>query len=103
MSLELFIEGAYVKYNNNCGYVNEDNDDRFNQAAQAFSHFTFERSRGRFLVCDLQGVGHVLTDPAIHTLDPRRFKLADTNLNKEGFKFFFSRHVCNSICRELRL
>jgi hypothetical protein len=35
-------------------------------------------------VCDLRGEGHVLTDPAIHILDPERFKLADTNLGKEG-------------------
>jgi hypothetical protein len=99
MSLEPFIDGTYVKYNNNCGYVNEYiPDDRFNQAAQAFSHFTFERSRGRFLVSDLQGVGHVLTDPAIHTSDPMRFRLSDTNLGQEGFKFFFATHKCNGIC-----
>jgi hypothetical protein len=104
ISLEPFIEGTYVKYNNNCGYVNEDiPDDRYNQAAQAFSHFTFERSQGRFLVSDLQGVSNSLTDPAIHTLDPDRFNLADTNLGKEGFKFFFSTHVCNSICKQLEL
>jgi len=104
LSLEPFIEGTYVKYNNNCGFVNKDKpNDRFNQAAQAFSHFTFERSRGRFLVSDLQGVGHILTDPVIHTLDPERFKLADANLGKEGFKFFFATHVCNSICAKLGL
>ncbi|KAF4987741.1 hypothetical protein FGRMN_10165 [Fusarium graminum] len=104
ISLEPFIEGDYVKYNNNCSYVNEDNpEDEFNKAAQAFSHFTYERSWGSFLVCDLQGVGHVLTDPAIHTLDPERFKLADTNLGKEGFKFFFATHVCNDICKKLQL
>jgi hypothetical protein len=44
----------------------------------------------------------VLTDPAIHALDPERFKLADANLGGEGFKFFFA-HVCNGICRKLRL
>ncbi|KAE9375941.1 hypothetical protein N431DRAFT_332750 [Stipitochalara longipes BDJ] len=104
LSLEPFIEGTYVKYNNNCGFVNKDKpNDRFNQAAQAFSHFTFERSRGRFLVSDLQGVGHILTDPVIHTLDPERFKLADANLGREGFKFFFATHVCNSICAKLGL
>lgn len=102
LSLEPFIEGAYVKYNNNCGYVNKD-DDSFNQMAQAFSHFTFERSRGKLLVSDIQGVGHVLTDPAIHTADPQRFKLTDTNLGKEGFKFFFSTHKCNHICTRLGL
>ncbi len=104
LSLEPYIEGKYVKYNNNCGHINDSiPDDRFNQAAQAFSHFTFERSQGNFLVTDLQGVGHLLTDPAIHTSDPARFRLADTNLGKEGFKFFFSSHVCNSICSKLEL
>jgi Mg-chelatase subunit ChlD len=104
MSLEPFIEGTYVKYNNNCGWVNKDiPDDRFNQLAQAFSHFTFERSKGRFLVSDLQGVGHILTDPVIHALDPERFKLADANLGKEGFKFFFATHACNNICARLGL
>jgi hypothetical protein len=104
MSLEPFIEGVYVKYNGNNSWVNDDNpNDPCNQAAQAFSHFTFERSKGRFLVCDLQGVGNKLTDPAIHTRDRERFKLADTNLNEDGFKFFFSTHVCNGICRKLGL
>lgn len=104
MSLEPFIEGSYVKYNSNSGYVNRDSpDDRFNEAAQAFSHFTFERSRGQFLVSDLQGCGYILTDPAVHTRDPERFRLADTNLGKEGFKFFFATHECNSICRSLGL
>lgn len=104
MSLEPYIDGDYVKYNNNCSYVNEELvDDTFNQAAQAFSHFTFERSWGKFLVCDLQGVGHVLTDPAIHTADRQRFKLADTNLGQDGFKFFFTTHVCNDICKQLEL
>jgi len=104
MALEPFIEGKYVKYNSNSGWVNEEHSDNQNhQAAQAFSHFTFERSKGRFLVSDLQGVGKVLTDPAIHTSDPERFKLADTNLGESGFKFFFSTHKCNNICRKLKL
>jgi hypothetical protein len=104
LSLEPYIRGTYVKYNNNCGFVNEDNPhDRFNEAAQAFSHFTFERSRGAFLVSDLQGVNHRLTDPTIHTLDPERFKLSDGNLGISGFKFFFATHMCNRICTTLRL
>jgi hypothetical protein len=81
-----------------------DDLDPFNAIAQAFSHFTFERSWGHFLVNDLQGVvGHLLTDPSIQTLDHERFKLAETNLYEEGFKFFFVAHECNSICRKLEL
>ena len=83
LSLEPFIEGEYIKYNNNAGWINADLvDDPFGQMAQAFSHFSFERSWGRFLVNDLQGVGRVLTDPSIQTQDPERFKLNDTNLGE---------------------
>jgi hypothetical protein len=104
LSLEPFIDGEYIKYNNNSMFVKEDSpDDPFNQIAQAFSHFTFERSWGHFLVNDLQGVGHLLTDPAIQTLDHERFKLAETNFYEEGFKFFFVAHECNSICHKLGL
>lgn len=80
-----------------------DEPDLFNQIAQAFSHFTFERSWGHFLVNDLQGVGHLLTDPSIQTRDHGRFKLADTNMNEDGFKFFFASHECNSFCHKLKL
>ncbi|KAM7186268.1 hypothetical protein V8F20_011473 [Naviculisporaceae sp. PSN 640] len=102
MSLEPFLEGRYVKYNSNNGWVSEETSD-IAQAAQAFSHFTFERSRGLLMVTDLQGVGRVLTDPAIQTRDPERFKLNVTNLKDSGFKFFFAMHVCNDVCRSLGL
>ncbi|KHE86082.1 hypothetical protein GE21DRAFT_1283426 [Neurospora crassa] len=106
MSIEPFLAGKFVKYNGNAGYANKEANlthDPSNQAAQAFSHFTFERSRGRFLVCDLQGVGKTMTDPAIHTLDPYRFSLSQTNLGAEGFMFFFAYHECNHLCRRLQL
>lgn len=104
LSLEPFIEGEYIKYNNNGLFVREDSpDDQFNRIAQAFSHFTFERSWGDFLINDLQGVGNQLTDPSIQTRDPERFKLNDTNLNEDGFKFFFVSHKCNEICKILEL
>ena len=109
ISLEPFIEGSYVKFNNNSGWVKADDEgddessNQINHAAQAFSHFTFERSWGSFLAVDLQGLGRVLTDPAIHTSDPDRFKLCDCNMNSDGFKFFFATHDCNEVCRELKL
>jgi Alpha-kinase family/Protein kinase domain len=104
ISLESFLPGKIVKYNNNTSYVNEEiPNDPFNQAAQAFSHFTFERSQGRVLVCNLEGVGKLMTDPIIHTVDPKRFILSTTNLGEDGFKFFFCSHKCNDVCRQLGL
>lgn len=104
MCLEPFVEGDFVKYNSNALYVKADSPaDPFNRVAQAFSHFTFERSWGSFMVVDLQGVGNLLTDPAVHTRDEKRFVLSDTNLHVDGFKCFFAMHVCNSICHELGL
>ena len=103
-SLERFIEGNYVKYNSNCGYVKgETIDDLISEAAQAFSHFTFERSMGHFLVVNLEGVSLLLTDPVMHTKDPKIFILTETNLNEDGFKFFFATHQCNSFCHRLGL
>lgn len=103
ISLEPFIEGTYVKYNNNIGHILGSAEEPINQAAQAFSHFTFERSKGQFLVCDLQGVGEVMTDPAIHTASETRFKLSRTNLGIDGMKLFFLSHRCNDQCRQLGL
>lgn len=53
-------------------------------------------------VCDLQGVRNTMTDPAVHTLDPYRFSLSQTNLGVEGFMFFFAFHECNDFCRRLQ-
>ncbi|KAK4228864.1 hypothetical protein QBC38DRAFT_508680 [Podospora fimiseda] len=89
ISLKPFIEGIH--------------DSPANQAAQAFSHFTFERSKGKFLVCDLQGAGEFLTDPVVHTADENRFKLSRTNVGFEGMKLFFMSHECNDVCSRLEL
>jgi len=94
----------YVKYNSNFGYVLEDGDSKeLSDAAQAFSHFTFERSKGQILVADLQGLNQTLTDPVIHTRNRTLFKLLGGNLGVEGFKAFFMAHVCNSTCKALQL
>ena len=54
------MEGEYVKYNDNWSWC----DDKRN-TPQAFSHFTWEASGNKLLVCDLQGVGDCWTDPQV--------------------------------------
>lgn len=39
----------------------------------AFAHFSYEASNKRLLVCDIQGVGDLYTDPQIHTLHGHGF------------------------------
>ena len=50
--MEHLIDGKYIKYNSNSGFVSEVN----RLTPQAFSHFTFEHSNHRLIVVDIQGV-----------------------------------------------
>eukprot|EP01103_Thecamoeba_quadrilineata_P015906 TRINITY_DN5166_c0_g1_i2.p1 TRINITY_DN5166_c0_g1~~TRINITY_DN5166_c0_g1_i2.p1 ORF type:complete len:168 (-),score=28.83 TRINITY_DN5166_c0_g1_i2:164-667(-) len=97
-SVEKFMEGHYRKHNNNYGYVSG----KGRNTPQAFSHWTYESSNRKFLVCDIQGVGDLYTDPQIHTTEDLPV-LGKGNLGREGFKKFIETHKCNAICKYLRL
>jgi hypothetical protein len=96
---------------------------------QAFSHFSYERSRGNFMVVDLQGVFSVkvdgskvyeLTDPVIHqhermqrrnrrqdrnrgTKVRKKWNFGRTDRGSNGMKAFFETHKCTDACRLLGL
>uniref|UniRef100_A0A6B2LAC4 Alpha-type protein kinase domain-containing protein n=1 Tax=Arcella intermedia TaxID=1963864 RepID=A0A6B2LAC4_9EUKA len=101
-AVERFISGPYRKHNNNYGFVNEDE----RNTPQAFSHFSYEVCKHQLLVCDIQGVADLYTDPQIHTTageDKGDRPFGKGNLGQKGIDQFLKSHRCNAICRYLKL
>jgi len=95
---EPFIDGEYLKFNNNSGYVNSD---AARNTPQAFSHFSLEHSGEELVIIDIQGVNDFYTDPQIHTKSGKGF--GEGNLGQNGIKEFKKTHVCNPLCTFLKL
>lgn len=85
---------------------------------QAFSHFSYEKSKRHFMVVDLQGVFTIrpdgtrcyeLTDPVIHKhrkKSMQKYKawtFGRTDRGEKGMKAFFKSHECTDVCRLLGL
>lgn len=105
-SLEPFIDGSYLKFNNNNGYVNREQE-ALHPILQTFTHFTYCYSKGLVMVTDVQGVVgrdcYWLTDPAVHTIEPSKILKDPTNLGTSGITAFFNTHNCNICCTRLGL
>mmetsp|Transcript_9902 Transcript_9902/g.13784 ORF Transcript_9902/g.13784 Transcript_9902/m.13784 type:complete len:415 (+) Transcript_9902:103-1347(+) len=97
-AVEPFIDGTYKKHNNNWGFINNKHE---RNTPHAFSHFTYEASQHQLLICDIQGVADIYTDPQIHSIDGRGY--GKGNMGTRGFRKFFSTHRCNAICKFLKL
>ena len=75
--------------------------------AQAFVHFTHEKSEGKLIVLDIQGAGYTLYDPEIASLhlvnDDGTYQFCTGNLSEIAMKKFFEKHQCNKYCKLLGL
>lgn len=101
----------FEKFTSNNGWIADENDVGWAVLAlEAFSHYTYHRSGGSLIVCDLQGrhldntryrrggnskTRFELTDPAICS---RHRGYGPTDLGEKGIESFFANHVCNRFC-----
>ena len=101
---EIYIPGKFTKKNNNVGATvppSKDDTKVDLDIAQAFSHFSFEKSNQTLLICDIQGVENSYTDPQIHTQNGEGF--GGGNLGMTGIRAFMLRHVCTDVCKQMGL
>jgi len=93
--IEPFIEGTYRKFNSNTAHIDNNYD-----TMQALSHYSYHKSDGQRLVCDLQGGYYndyyVLTDPVVCSLSQ---EFGVTDLGAKGIENFFAHHQCNHRCQ----
>ncbi|CAF4721998.1 unnamed protein product, partial [Rotaria socialis] len=77
--VERRLNQTIQKWNNNCGGVDFVD---YSTVLHTFSHWTYHQTAGRIMLVDLQGVKsatdnkYLLTDPAIHFDDIRRYREA---------------------------
>ena len=100
--IEEFLPGEFKKYNNNFEYYCQDNTEE-NKIAQCFSHWTFEKTSGKYLIHDLQGVKLKLTDLQITTTDSGHGDFGSGNLGVVAIIGFLIKHKCNEFCKNLKL
>ncbi|XP_074863155.1 transient receptor potential cation channel subfamily M member 7 isoform X2 [Carettochelys insculpta] len=104
-AVEECMTGEFRKYNNNNGDEIIPTN-MLEEAMLAFSHWTYEYTRGELLVLDLQGVGENLTDPSVIKAGEKRsydMVFGPANLGEDAIKNFRAKHHCNSCCRKLKL
>ncbi|KAG7345502.1 alpha-kinase family protein [Nitzschia inconspicua] len=96
----------YTKFTSNGGWIG-DRDDWKVRYMEAYTHFSYHKSGGQLIVCDLQGrykfnrfarskSRFELTDPAICS---RRRSFGPTDLGEKGIESFFANHQCNEFCQ----
>jgi elongation factor 2 kinase len=99
--IEPQIDGEYIKFNTNGGFIDSAH---WRNTPHAFSHFSFEKSNRQLIVVDVQGVGDVFTDPQIHTSERKDIKqFGSGNLGLKGIALFLYTHRCNPICKHYNL
>nr|XP_015222646.1 PREDICTED: transient receptor potential cation channel subfamily M member 6 isoform X2 [Lepisosteus oculatus] len=105
LTIEKNLNGDFKKYNSTNG--EEVTPMSFlEETILAFSHWTYEYSRGELIVLDLQGAGENLTDPSVikaEDKDEQDMIFGPANLGDGTIQNFIEKHQCNRCCKQLKL
>jgi len=109
--VEKFIPGVFKKYINNNGESIEGGHEELIEKAECLSHFSYQKSKGKLLLVDIQGSDFDLYDPEFATAggaldneeDQRQLMFCMGNLSTQAVNKFLSSHLCNQFCRLVKL
>lgn len=65
-----------------------------------FSHFSYEFSSCKILVCNIEGIDKIITDSVIIS---KSEIFGNYDFGEIGFNCFFENHTCNDFCYHLNL
>uniref|UniRef100_H2MBP2 non-specific serine/threonine protein kinase n=1 Tax=Oryzias latipes TaxID=8090 RepID=H2MBP2_ORYLA len=105
-AIEECITGEFRKFNNNNGDEIVPTN-LLEETMLAFSHWTYEYTRGELLVLDLQGKTPRSAHKRVFTSCPSSGSydmiFGPANLGDDAIRNFRAKHHCNSCCRKLKL
>ncbi|KAI8790342.1 alpha-protein kinase vwkA [Biomphalaria glabrata] len=97
----LLKKGDYVSFIRKTGLRNQKDP----TTLDAFLHFTYHESDGKYVFCGFQGVltdeGYLLTTPCIHSTDVS-FGVS-TDKGPKYIRKVFKQHKCNNLCYSFKL
>lgn len=105
VTLELYLEGEFIKYINNDGNIVVRGSEVASKA-EVFAHFTYNHRPT--MVSDIQGTGYSLCDPEIASTkfldqDSHTILFCCGNLSTQAIEQFFAEHKCGKHCALLGL
>ena len=110
-TIEEFVPGAFVKLIDNDGRYLEPPDDSSKELyakAQCLVHFSYEATKEKLMLLDIQGSGYTLHDPEMSSVeltdgDSDEINFCCGNCSTYGIETFLESHICNEFCKLMDL
>ncbi|KAJ3439342.1 kinase [Anaeramoeba flamelloides] len=95
---EPYMKGNYIRYTDNSDLIF---DHRLpnSKILESFVHFTYHYTKKKLIVCDIQGIGLLLTDLLLATLNPT----SNLDFGQKAIQNFLNGHQCNKVCENISL